>query len=221
MTLPICAIIGAGAGLGMAVARRFGREGFAVALVARSEDKLASSVAELEAAGIEAWAYAADAGDADALAGTLDRIAVEHGAIDVLVYNAVAFTPGPLSAIAPDAVSDDLRVSTAGALSAVQTVLPRMREAGAGSLLFTGGGAALGPIPNLTTLSIAKAALRLVALGLAQELAGSGIRVGTVAIFGGIAPGTAFDPDRIAESYWYLHTLPATSDEVEINYRGE
>jgi NADP-dependent 3-hydroxy acid dehydrogenase YdfG len=137
----------------------------------------------------------------------------------VLIYNAVAASRGPLSTLAADTLLADLTVSAAGALVAVQAVLPAMRERGKGTIVFTGGGAAVTPLPN-TTLSIGKAALRMLALGLAQELEGSGLRVGTVTIYGGVAPGTPFDPDRIAEAYWAIHTGSAGSDGAEVSFRG-
>jgi NAD(P)-dependent dehydrogenase (short-subunit alcohol dehydrogenase family)/biotin operon repressor len=165
--------------------------------------------------------YAADRPfDLDGLQRTLAEVTATQGAPSVLLYNAVAFTPGPISTISADALLDGVRTSAAGALVATQAVLPAMRERGQGSLLFTGGGAALYAIPNLATLSIGKAALRLLALGLAQELADSGINVGTVTIAGTVAPSTPFDPERIAELFWGLHSRPAGAGEVEIVVRG-
>ncbi len=218
---PVCVVVGAGPGVGLAVARRFGREGFRVALLARSAETLERAQAELAQEGLVARSYPADAGDLAGLAAALAQVAVEIGPPAVLVYNAVAFTPGPLSTLSPAALLDGLRVSAAGALAAAQAVLPAMRAQGSGTLLFTGGGASAGPIPNLTSLSLGKAALRMLALGLAQELAGSDIRVGLITIYGGVAPGTPFDPDRIAAHYWAVHMRPTGSDEVEIHFRGE
>jgi short-subunit dehydrogenase len=221
MDQPVCVIVGAGPGVGVAVARRFGREGFRVALLARSTETLQRVEAELAQEGLTTRNYRADAGDLAELASVLAQVTAEMGPPVVLVYNAVAFTPGPLSKLNPTSLLDGLRVSAAGALAAAQAVLPAMHARGSGTLLFTGGGASAGPIPNLTSLSLGKAALRMLALGLAKELAGSGIRVGLITIYGEVAPGTPFDPERIAAHYWVAHTRPAGSDEVEIHFRGE
>lgn len=218
---PVCVVVGAGPGVGLAVARRFGRERFQVALLARSAQTLQRAEVELAGEGIQARSYRADAGDLAGLTAALTQVAAEIGPPAVLVYNAVAFTPGSLSTISPEAVLDGLRVSVAGALAATQAVLPAMQARGSGTLLFTGGGASAGPIPNLTSLSLGKTALRMLVLGLAQELAGSGIKVGLITIYGGVAPGTPFDPERIAAHFWAVHTRPASDSEVELHFRGE
>jgi short-subunit dehydrogenase len=85
---------------------------------------------------------------------------------------------------------------------ATQVAAPAMRAAGAGTILFTGGGFADHPVPALATLSLGKAALRSAATILGAELAEDGVRVATVTIAGAVARGTPFDPDRIAETFW-------------------
>jgi hypothetical protein len=79
-----------------------------------------------------------------------------------------------------------------------------MRAAGAGTILFTGGGWADYPTREFSTLSVGKSALRSAATVLGADLADDGIRLASVTIAGQIAPGTAFDPDRIAETYWAI-----------------
>jgi hypothetical protein len=79
-----------------------------------------------------------------------------------------------------------------------------MRAAGVGTILFTGGGFADHPVPALATLSLGKAALRSAATILGAELAEDATRVATVTIAGQVAPGTAFDPDLIAERFWQI-----------------
>src|SRR5205807_59418 len=77
------AVIGAGAGLGQAVARRFGREGFGVALVARTAARVGALADELCGEGIDAAAFPCDVADRPALAGTIDAITERFGQIDV------------------------------------------------------------------------------------------------------------------------------------------
>ena len=214
----VCAIVGAGAGLGQALAARFGREGYQVALLARSATTLTRLKQSLAADGVTAETFAADASDYVQLSAALQQVADQLGAPDVLIYNAVGFTPGPLADATPAKLNADLTVSAVSALAAAQAVLPAMRAAGRGTLLFTGGGAALNVFPGVAGLSINKAATRMLALGLAQELAGSGVRVGTITIFGTIAPGTPFAPERIAEAYWDFHS--GSEATAEVNFRG-
>ncbi|MBU8540633.1 SDR family NAD(P)-dependent oxidoreductase [Falsiroseomonas tokyonensis] len=142
----------------------------------------------------------------------------------VMVYNAYRASfaaPGP-SALAPADLAADFAVNVTGALVAVQAVLPGMRAAGQGSILFTGGGLALDPTGWLpaASLAVGKAGLRSLALTLHAELASQTIHAGTVTIAGTVARHTAFDPDRIAEAFWDLHADPAGAFQPEIIFRG-
>ncbi|WP_046245398.1 SDR family NAD(P)-dependent oxidoreductase [Hymenobacter terrenus] len=206
MNSPLCILIGAGPGVGQAVARRFAREGFAVALVARNADKLQLAVVELRGQGATAAVYPVDVADFEALKATLAAIEQTHGPAAVLVYNAAAYSPGSPSAISPEQFLRDFDVSVVGALVAAQQVLPAMRAQGRGTLLFTGGGIADYPDHHATSLSFGKTGIRLLATLLHQELRDTPLKVGTVTIRGGVRPGTHFDPDLIAEAYWELHT---------------
>lgn len=208
-------IIGYGAGIGAAVARAFGREGFSLALVARDAAKLAAASTELAEQGHAAAGFAADAGDAASLTAALEAARARFGDPGVLIYNVATWRPGPVLASSADDLLADFRICVAGALVAVRLVVPAMRARGTGSILFTGGGFALFPSPVAPSLSIGKAGIRSLALMLAQELAPAGIRVGTVTVMGQVKPGTRFDPDRIAARFVELHhgrPDPATAE---------
>ncbi|HVY60297.1 MAG TPA: SDR family NAD(P)-dependent oxidoreductase, partial [Planctomycetota bacterium] len=84
----VIAVLGSGPGLGAAIARRFAREGFAVALMARREEALRPIQAEIEGAGGRAIALAADATDPRSVHAAFARIREALGPADVLVYNA-------------------------------------------------------------------------------------------------------------------------------------
>lgn len=109
--------------------------------------------------------------------------------------------------------SEDLRTSVVGALAAAREVLPAMRESGRGTILFTGGGAALRPSTSYASLSVTKAAPRNLALSLAAELRGTGLRVGTVTVAGSIGRNGRFAPERIADAFWGLHMDSAWEPE--------
>jgi NAD(P)-dependent dehydrogenase (short-subunit alcohol dehydrogenase family) len=214
---PVCALIGIGPGLGVAIARRFTREGYAVLGLARDTAKIAAEP------GLTLWR--ADASDTGGLAAALHEGAgAARGQIDVLIYNAYRATmaaSGP-SSLDPDSVVEDFRVNVAGALAAVQAVLPDMRKAGRGTILLTGGGLALDPTGwrAAASLAIGKAGLRTLALTLHAELAAIGIHAATVTVDGQIQPGTAFDPDRIAGSFWALRADPSGKFRSKIVFNG-
>jgi NAD(P)-dependent dehydrogenase (short-subunit alcohol dehydrogenase family) len=91
------------------------------------------------------------------------------------------------------------------------------------SLLLTGGGLALHPEygAGVASLVAAKSAVRGLAFALAAEWAPAGVHVATVTVAGTVAPGTAFDPERIAEEFWALHAQPPEAWEVERVFGGE
>ena len=214
--MPVIAIVGMGPGVSAAVARRFSREGFKVAAIARRADALKAQTDALPGA----QGYVADADDPASLAAALARVAADHGAPSVLVYNAAAMRYKPLAQLSAEELNADLRISIGGALAAAQAVLPAMREKGAGTLLFTGGGFAFEPMPEMASLGVGKAGIRNLTFSLFAELKEAGIHAATVTIGGLVKPGTAFDPDQIAEAYWTLHAQPQGSFERELILKG-
>ena len=213
-------IVGMGPGVSAAVARRFGREGYAIGAVARSADKLEEQLAALRASGVRVVGATADAGDIGSLRAALVRLRAALGDAGVLVYNAAGVTYRPLAELSPEAFAADLAVSVVGAFTAAQQVLPAMRAQRSGTILLTGGGFAFQPMPVMASLGVGKAAIRNLAFSLHADLLESGIHAATVTICGTVAPGSAFDPDRIAEAYWRLHAQPAGAFEREVQFRG-
>ncbi len=212
--MPTLAIVGAGPGLGLSIARRFGREGFAVALFARSPDKLALLVAELVAVGVTARAYPADVTVPDSLTGALVAAERELGPIDVLEYSPAP--AGPSSAtLAPvtateltvDSVAPQIQYYFYGAISAIQAVLPQMRARRSGTILVTTG-ASSGPLlhPPFGNIAAATGALRNWVLNLHEALRDDDVYAAHVAIAAWIGHGGPdSDPDRIADQYWDLY----------------
>ena len=209
MTTPklakVCAVVGVGPGLGLSLCRRFGQEGFKVAMLARDQGRLEAFRRTLAGEDIAASSYGADAGDTESLTAALDDVQAQLGSPDVLIYNAYGVHPGAVSSLENRAFTEDWQTNVLGALVATKKVLPAMTQRNTGTLLFTGGGAALTPRPDVASLSIGKAALRLLALNLAEELQDTAVRASTVAIFGTIGKDEHFSPARIAETYWQLH----------------
>ncbi|WP_328223239.1 SDR family NAD(P)-dependent oxidoreductase [Streptomyces sp. NBC_00487] len=214
--MPTLAIVGAGPGMGLAIARTFGSRGFDVALIARTKDKLRTLVDQLRQEGITAAAFTADVLDRPSLTAALDAVKARFGGIDVLEYSPAPHSPVPgLTLAAPsEATVDDLQPQIEyvfyGAVAATHAVLPTMREAGAGTLLFTTGGGSVDPLPMLGNVNAAGAALRNWVINLNKELAGSGVHAAHVAInvwIGGGGPEgfPTATPEQIAPLYWDLH----------------
>lgn len=210
-------IIGAGPGLGLALAQKFGQKGFAIALLARSEDNLKAFAQTLSEQGITTSIHAVDITDFSTFRQTLRTIA-QKDTVEVVIYNAVKRQFNSPLQLDVEEMVDAYRMDVAGALLSVQTILPFMQENDEGTFLFTGGGAALHPWMQAPTISIAKAGIRSLAFMLAEELKESPIQVGTITIFGTIKEGTAFDPHKIAAVYYqhYQQGVP----EVEVQFKG-
>jgi len=219
MPAKLCVIVGAGPGIALAVANRFGREGYSFALIARRQEALNSYVAGLAAAGISAQGYTADIADFDALAATLTRIQQTQGDADLLLYNASEFLSGTPTTYEPESFMHSQRICFGGLVVAVQALVPQMERRGGGTILTTGGGSAFNPTAASTALSVGKAGLRNLTLGLADELAQRPIRVATLTVNGAVQPGTHFDPVRIAEVFWELAQQPVATGERERIYQ--
>lgn len=215
----VCAIVGVGPGIGLAVARRFGREGFRLALIARRTGVLEEHASKLRDEGLDALGFSANAADSQSLIEAFDAIRAEMGAPSVLVYNAAVLREAPPTRLDPADLALDLRVNVGGCLTCVQQVVDHMRRESRGTILLTGGGLSLDPWPQFASLAIGKAGLRNLAMSLAKELEPDGIHVATVTITGFVKVGTPFDPDVIAEQYWRLHAQPRSGWQREVVYR--
>ena len=209
MTPRHAVIVGAGPGLGVALARRFLSGGAKVSLIARAEDRLATMATELQSDHQRQVAWrAADAGQPDALTAAIAELSAEQGAPDVLIYNAAVLRSQMPLELAPETLLAETRVNLVGALAAAQAVAPAMVAAGRGTILFTGGGLALEPYPEWTSLAIGKAGLRSLSFSLYKDLSPKGVHVSVIAVCGLVAPCGLFDPDGIAEEYWRLSVAP-------------
>lgn len=220
--MPSIAIVGAGPGMGLAIARTFGSHGFDVALIARDSPKLDGLVDELTAEGITAAAFPADVRDHTALTRALDEAATKFGTIDVLEYSPVGTAETTVmttpSQTSPSDAQDQIDFQLYGAIAATQAVLPAMRQAGSGTLLYTTGAGSLDPVPAVGNVNAAAAALRNWVVNLHKELADSGIQAAHVAIdvtlgVTPVIPGfPTAKPEEVAPVYWELHT---NRDEAE------
>ena len=216
------AIVGAGPQLGLAIARTFGSQGFDVALISRNREKLDTLVGKLTAEGIAAAAFPADVLDRDALGQALQEAAAKFGGVDVLEYSPVAGFTTVMTTPAetePAHVQHEMEFQLYGAIAATRAVLPAMRQAGAGTLLYTTGAGSIDPVPQVGNINAAAAALRNWVINLHKELDGTGIQAAHVGIDVSIGtpavPGfPTAQPEEISPVYWDLHT--AKRDQAEL-----
>ncbi len=209
-------IVGMGPGNGVALARKFGKEGYKIYMIGRTEEKLAKYQKDLEAEKIKSDYKVANAADEEHFRLAFKRIFLEHENPDVLIYNASVLSPRVPSRLIPDHVVRDFRTNVIGAIIAAQEVLPSMQKRKKGTILFTGGGLSINPHYEYASLAIGKSALRNFTFSLAQEYKDFGIHVGTVTINGMVKKGSKFDPDKIAEEFWRLHNQKKKDWETEV-----
>ncbi len=215
-----CVIVGAGPGIGRALAMAFAREGLDVALIARAPEKLITITTEVAwKTGRQVRAYGADAGESASLLAALSAAQNELATPKVLIYNAAMVRRTRPLSLSLDQLMSELRVNVGGALTAAQAVAPVMRAGGGGCILFTGGGVADAPSATYASLSMGKAALKNLTQTLAQELGEHGIHVATVTVHGFVQAGTRFDPATIAQQFVELYRQPSGSFELERIYK--
>lgn len=227
----VAAVLGVGPGLGAAVSRRFAREGYAVALMARNEEGLSDTKREIEGEGGAALPVAADATDPASVERAFERVRAELGDPEVFVYNAGAFQMGGILEVTPEQFDLCYRANCAGAFYAARQVLPAMRDAGRGTVILTGATASLRGSAKFAALATGKFGLRALAQSMAREFGPQGIHVAHVVIDGQIntprvremSPDredhTMLAPDAIAGTYWQLHRQDPTAWTLELDLR--
>jgi short-subunit dehydrogenase len=216
--MSVIAIVGMGPLVGLSVARKWGRQGYKVAMISRTQSKLDAYAKDLKGEGIESRGYSADVRDAASLNAAYAAIKLDFGAIDVLEYSPTEWVPGksygPLDTTVESA-TDHFNLLVAGAITSVHAVLPDMAAKGKGALLFCTGTSAHGPMPFITSLAISNAGLRNYVRCLVDELKLKGIYVGTLSIGVGIQrDGTRNDPDRIVDAIYDMFEKQDRTDEI-------
>jgi NADP-dependent 3-hydroxy acid dehydrogenase YdfG len=213
--MSVIAILGAGPGMGRAIAKTFGAHGYRVALLSRNPDKQETLVSELASHGIISAAFRVDARDRRSVASGL--AAVEHrlGTIDVLEFSP-ADRRLPLhsaTALTHEHVRVWIDLYVHGAVAAVNHVLPEMLARGSGTILFTTSASSVHPAPQFGAVGGAMAWVRNWAHALHAAAAPRGVQVGHVAI-GAFRPGAV--SEVIAPLYWELHTHRQEIEKVVI-----
>lgn len=216
--MPVIAIIGAGPGLGVEIARAFGAKGFTVALIARNSAKLDLLATELKDEGIEAAGFPADIARPDTITRAFAQIKERFGRVDVLEFSPADRSLGATGVldVDPATLGPQLDFYLHGGIHAIKQVIPDMIEARSGTILVTNGGGAIDPVPFLADINIAAAGLRNWTLNLHKELNQHGIYVAHVGISAWIGSGRPdAEPAAIAAAYTELYE---TRTEPELHY---
>lgn len=227
----IAVIIGVGPGLGSSLCKRFSKGGYSIAMIARRIETIKPLELEINNTGRKSLAIQADAGSIESIKSAFTSIRELLGNPEVLIYNATIFKTGSILDLKPTELQSLLNISTIGALTAVQEIIPYQLKLGRGTILFTGATAALRGSLGFGGLSIAKFANRALSQTMARELHPKGIHVAHIIVDGQINTPTQvsnqpnlsinsfLNSDSIAETYWQIHIQDSTCWTQEMDIR--
>lgn len=226
-TKKVCAVVGVGPGNGAALGRRFAKEGFAVALLARSTETSAPLAASLP----DARAYGCDVTDAAAVASTFEAIERDMGPVHTLVYNAGSGTWGTVEDIAPAALEAAFRVNALGLLLSAQKVIPQMKRQGGGNVVVIGATSSRRGVARTAAFAPAKAAQRSLTESMARHLWPQNVHVALIIVDGVVdlprtrammkdKPDDFFvEPDDVADVAFHLTVQPRSAWSFEVEAR--
>ena len=236
-TARTCLIIGAGDGVGAAVARAFARDGLAVCVTRRPRhlDKLEALAASIREDGGVAHAYGVDARNEAEMIALVDRIEAEVGPLEVVVFNIGANVRFPVVETTAQVYSKVWEMAALAGFFTGREAARVMGPRGRGTILFTGATASTRGAAGFSAFAGAKAALRQLAQSLAREMGPKGIHVAHVVI-DGMIDGTfarslvpdiqplldgddILKPDEIARNYVWLHNQQRSAWTFEMDLR--
>jgi short-subunit dehydrogenase len=209
---PVALVTGVGPGPGAAIARRFSRGGYSVAMLARNRERLAKLKQEIP----NSHAYPCDVTNETQLDATIEAIRGELGTPKVLIHNAVGGAFGNFMEIDPKVLNQNFQVNTMALLYLARRLAPAMVTAGEGAIIASGNTSALRGKASFAGFAPTKAAQRILAESMARELGPKGVHVAYVLIDAVIdlewtrkrfpdAPNEFFiTPAAIADEIWHV-----------------
>ena len=225
-------VFGAGPGLGQAVARRYAREGYEVALVARDRNSLEAFAENLAGTGARTYVITADLADTDAVRVVAEQVRAAVGQLDAFYY---APTPSegfvPAAELTPERAREFMPLIFYSFIALVQQFLPEMLERRSGAILTAQGASTLHGLPNMSGSGPAQAAQRNYLQSLHAEVSDKGVYVGMLYI-GAVIENSAFhawseaaiaagtgrrwgatvDPDHLADLLWNMHNTTGKTE---------
>lgn len=235
-------ILGAGDGIGGALAERFAKGGLHAILVRRDLEKAQEAAEALKAKGYQATGLSTDVRDPEQMTALFDQVEADRGSIDACLYNAGANVQKDLVDTTPKLFRQVWELACFGGFLAAQECANRMPKQGKGSLIFTSATSSFRARKGFAAFASAKFGLRAVAQAAARELGPQNIHVGHVIIDCGVyteairkrykardididtlPKDTLASTDSIADAYWYLHSQPrdAWTHELDLRPFGE
>ncbi|MEM7008123.1 MAG: SDR family NAD(P)-dependent oxidoreductase [Thermodesulfobacteriota bacterium] len=225
----VAVILGAGPGLGLALAKKFASEGYSVAIVSRNKERLLSIKKQIDG---EIEVFAADVTKETKLKSAFEKIFKKFGKnIDVMIYNAGQFKMQGIQKLKTDDFVSAWESNCLGGFISSKLVLASMLRRKKGTIIFTGATASLRGSANFSGLAVGKFGLRALSQSIARELGPKGIHVAHVIIDGQILnqdyikrypdrePGSFLSPESIAEQYWQIHLQDPTAWTLEMDLR--
>lgn len=208
-------IVGAGKGLGNAVAKLFGEHGFQVVLMSRNQEHLLSFQREFEQLKIPVGIQTVDTSQIESIQNAYQQAIKNYDHPDMIFYNVGITTPDN-DQVTSKQLDFHYKTDVIGAYEFIQLAMKdKIFIQNKGTILLTGGGVAINPSAKFLPLSMDKAALRAMAVALNPKLSERNIHLGLVNIFGAIGKSDKYLPDKIAQKYWQLYL---NRQSVEINY---
>ena len=218
MSSPVIVVVGAGPGMGGAMARRFGREGYDAVLIGIEEQVLADLTANLAAEGVSAEWRIAEVTDADDLTDAIRECGERTGRIDVLHFNPSAYRAKDPLQLSVEELLADVSLGVGALLTSVQAARPFMSSGG--RVTVTGSMAADRPSHAAASLGVQKAGVQNLVRSIDATLAPEGIRAVSVTVRGALSREGAFTPDRVADAIYAAATQPEEDWRAEVPYSG-
>ncbi len=232
MSQPICAIIGAGEGLGKALAKKFANNGFGLALISRSQVGSAAAMHAAATITSNVKFFQADAEKPETIEDALALVATTMGEIQVLIYNCrERFTACAPLDMTYDALIQNFNVEVIGALAAAKSVMPTMIQRSSGSVFFSSATAAYRGSSTHPLYTIGKFGIRALSQSLAKAYSINGVHIVHVRLDCDLdvpymrasyekinKKEYLASPEAVAEGYWLTHLQPkgAWSNEIEL-----
>jgi NAD(P)-dependent dehydrogenase (short-subunit alcohol dehydrogenase family) len=222
----LCVIVGVGPGNGAAFAYRFAKEGYQLALLARSDEFTNNLALELNAK-----SYICDVSQSDSIQRAFSQITQELGEIDVLIYNAGSGVWGNIEEIKPSDFEKCWQVNAFGLMQVCQQVIPAMKKSHSGNIVIIGATASKRGASKTAAFAPAKAAQRSLAESMAKHLGQFGIHVSLIIIDGMVdlpatrnrmpdKPDSFFiKPNDVADNAFWLTQQPQSAWSFEIDVR--